>query len=256
MFSKKVLLSSLAVLIVAGGAYFYGSGASFMGKFTTSNPVQTTKVTDSPTTKISSLPMITLSYTTNTDGTFARKSVPTASVSLGNFSIKLGKSAADLKSCDVSLGAYNDGSMHDAVYDSSVDPNPSFVKSVTMNLSHNGGYAETLAPTDVVYSNFQTDFTSLLAAFAPTSSSTYKYTINSYVDTNSKLGVEAGDTANYEANTGYIYLTGLSCYFSSSTTGATRVIFDPSLTTQDSNLSLSSYDKGKGILLTHVVVGN
>jgi hypothetical protein len=218
--------------------------------------VKTTTVTDTTKSVISSLPMITLSYTTNEDGVFARKSMPTSSVSLGDFSIKLGKSAADLKNCDFSLGVYNDGSMYDSVYDSSTDPNPSFVKNVTMSLSHNGSYAETEAPVDVGYSSFNTDFTSLLAAVAPSSSSTYKYTIGSYIDPNSELGVEAKDTANYPANTGYIYLTSLGCYFSSNTTGATRVIFDPSLTTQDSNLSLSSYEQGKGILLTNVIVGN
>ncbi len=59
MLSKKVLISTLAVLIVAGGAYFYSSGASLQGKFKSFNPVKTTVVSDTTKT-VTASPLLTL----------------------------------------------------------------------------------------------------------------------------------------------------------------------------------------------------
>ncbi len=76
MLSKKVLLSTLAILVVAGGAYFYSSGASLQGKFKTSNPVKTTVVSD--TTKVvTASPLLTL---TNKSGSADNRNIQVSEI--------------------------------------------------------------------------------------------------------------------------------------------------------------------------------
>ncbi len=268
MHTKKLVAGALVLSAVLGGSYMYGQGSDLQGKFS-GGSIKTTPVvsTDSSSggldgsisagSSLSSMPYITIDYTSDTNGTFSRKSNATAKVGLGNFDLTVSKAASSLKNCTFQLGAYNNGTMYSTVYDSSTDPNPSFVKNVTSAVKLGGSSVTTLSPTDTKYSSFTSDFSSFSSSYAPAAGSIYNYKFSGNIDTNTQIaGATAGDTANYSANTAYIYLTEVSCAYQGSTGWSYYTWDSTDSEGQNSNFDVGSYDSGKGMLLTHVVIGN
>jgi len=280
MFSKKVLVAVLALTLVGGGSFYYGSGSELQGKFggmgsasKTPDVNSTSSSTSSASTKYSMdevkgsgiktsdyyLTVAADQRLTNGIALYVSKSRPEAYNSpftLGEFDVTLGKYASSLNSCIYKLGVYSGSTM----YSYWTETSPNVFTDPAATVSDTSGVIETEDSGDINQSIFYTDFTSSL--FSRVSGKTYTYEPSALFDSDITFtGATLGDTSTYAANTVDTYLTGITCSNSSGsfiwnpTSDANHDNSKFKVGSYDSAGNYSDYTSGKGLLLKTITIG-